>query len=128
MERRATRRFQLKLPMTVRWTNQSGSRKAQAESKDITSRGVYFFLPTEIENGSSVELVLVVPNEMTLAERVRVRCQGRVRRTEPTEIGRVGVVVEFEHYRFLREDENTGFNASNTRRREEKKSDLAPRK
>jgi len=104
MERRATRRLQLKLPMTVRWTNQSGSREAQAESEDITSRGVYFFLPTEIENGSSVELVIVMP-PITLAEPVRVRFQGRVRRTEPREMGRVGVVAEFERYQFLREDE-----------------------
>jgi hypothetical protein len=75
MERRATKRFQLKLPMTVRWTSESAIGEVRTESVDISSRGVYFFLPKEIDNGSSVELVMVVPHEITLAEPVRVRCQ-----------------------------------------------------
>ena len=107
MERRATRRFRIKLPMTVRWANLSGNWETQAESEDITSRGVYFFLPAEIENGSSVEVIIVMPRQITLAEPVRVRCQGRVRRTEIKDTHRVGVVVEIQQYRFLRENEKT---------------------
>ena len=105
MERRATRRFRMKLPMTVRWKDLSGNWEAQAECKDITSRGVYFFLPAEIENGSAVELVIVMPHEITLAEPVRVRCQGRVRRTKIEDMDRVGMVVEILRYQFLREGE-----------------------
>src|SRR5207302_9401154 len=78
MERRANRRFRIKLPMRVRWTTKSGNGEAQPESEDITSRGVYFFLPIEIENGSWVELVIVLPQEITLAEPVCARCHGRV--------------------------------------------------
>jgi hypothetical protein len=37
------------------WANLLENWEAQAESEDITSRGVYFFLPAEIENGSSIE-------------------------------------------------------------------------
>jgi hypothetical protein len=65
-------------------------------------RGVYFFLPKEISNGSSVEFVMVLPHEIALAEPVRVRCQGCVRRTEIGEMDRVGVVAEIERYEFLR--------------------------
>jgi len=107
MERRARRRFRMKLPMTVRWTNLLGAWEAQAECEDITSRGVYFFVPAEIENGSSVELLIVMPHEITLAELVRVRCRGRVRRTKIEDIDRVGVVVEIQRYQFLREEEKT---------------------
>jgi PilZ domain-containing protein len=96
MERRARRRFRMKLPMTVRWTTVLGAWEVQAECEDITSRGVYFFLPAEIENGSSVELVIVMPHEITLAEPVRVRCRGRVRWTEIEDIDRVGVAVEIQ--------------------------------
>jgi len=105
MERRATRRFRIKLPLTVRWANRSGNWETQAESEDITSRGVYFFLPAEIENGSSVEVIIVMPHQITLAEPVRVRCQGRVRRTEIKDTRRVGVVVEIQKYQFLRKIE-----------------------
>ena len=90
----------------VHWTTKSGNGEAQTESEDITSRGVYFFLPTETENGSWVELVIVLPHEITLAEPVRARCQGRVRRTEIKEMERVGVAAEIERCQFLREGEN----------------------
>jgi hypothetical protein len=104
MERRATRRFQMKLPMRVRWaaTPKSGNGEVHTESEDITSRGVFFFLPTEIENGSWVELVLVLPHEITLAEPILVRCQARVRRTEIKKRDRVGVAAEIEVVQFLR--------------------------
>ena len=118
MERRATRRFRMKLPMRVRWATKSGNGEVQTESEDITSRGVYFVLPTEIDNGSWVELVLVLPHEITLAEPVRARCQARVRRTEIKEMDRVGVAAEIELYQFLREDKNTGSRASNSKRQE----------
>ena len=113
MERRATRRFRLNLPMTVRWATKSGNWEAQTESEDVTSRGVYFFLPTRIKKGSWVELVLVLPHEITLAEPVLVRCQARVRRTEIKKRNRVGVAAEIEIYQVLREDKNTGSKASN---------------
>jgi hypothetical protein len=96
VERRATKRFRVKLPITVRWTNQSGSGEAQTESEDISSRGIYFFLSKEIENGSSVEFVMVFPSEIILVKPVRVRCQGHVRRTEIKATDRVGVVAEIE--------------------------------
>ena len=115
MERRATRRFRIKLPMTVRWANRSGNWETQAESEDITSRGVYFFSPAEIEKGSPVEVIIVMPHQITLAEPVRVRCQGRVRRTEIKDTHRVGVVVEIQQYRFLREIEKT---VARTKRRD----------
>ena len=124
MERRANRRFRIKLPMRVRWTTKSGNGEAQTESEDITSRGVYFFLPIEIENGSWVELVIVLPQEITLAEPVCARCHGRVRRTE-IKMDRVGVAAEIERYQFLREGEKTGSKASNFKR--ERQSDLAQR-
>jgi hypothetical protein len=100
IERRATRRFRMKLPMRVRWATKSGNWEAHTESEDITSRGIYFLLPTEIENGSWVELVFVLPREITLAEPVRARCQARVRRTEIKETDRVGVAAEIEFYHF----------------------------
>jgi DNA-binding CsgD family transcriptional regulator len=97
MERRATRRFRIKLPVRVRWATKSGNEEVHTESENISSRGVYFFLPTDIENGSWVELLLVMPHEITLDEPVRLRCQARVRRTE-TKVDGIGVAAEIEFY------------------------------
>ena len=102
MERRASKRFRVTLPITVRWTNQSGSWEAQTESEDVSARGIYFFQPKEIENCSLLEFVIAFPSEITLAELVRVRCRGHVRRTEIKETDRVGVAAEIERYELLR--------------------------
>jgi ATP/maltotriose-dependent transcriptional regulator MalT len=98
MERRATRRFRMKLPMRVRWATKSGNEEVHTESENISSRGIYFFLPTDIENGSWVELLFDMPHEITLDEPVRLRCQARVRRTETKKGNRVGVAAEIEFY------------------------------
>ena len=106
-ERRAAQRFRIKLPMTVRWTSDMAVGEAQTESKDVSSRGVYFFLPKQVNDGSPVEIILTLPHEITLAGPVRVRCLGRVHRTESDSLGRSGVVAEIHRYEFLRSgDEN----------------------
>ena len=105
-ERRSAQRFQIKLPMTVRWTSGSAIGEARTESKDVSSRGVYFFLPKDVKNGSPVEIVLTLPHEITLAGPVRVRCLGRVQRSQEEEEVRSGIVAEIERYEFLRGDEN----------------------
>jgi PilZ domain len=105
-ERRTSRRFQIKLPMTVRWTSGMAVGEAETESRDVSSRGVYFFLPKQVSYGSPVEIILTFPHEVTLAGPVRVRCLGRVHRTEDDGSGRSGVVAEIHRYVFLRGDEN----------------------
>jgi hypothetical protein len=53
-----------------------------------------------------VEILLTLPNEITLAGPVRVRCLGRVQRTEARDEGSVGVVAAIERYEFLRNNED----------------------
>jgi PilZ domain len=105
-ERRTAQRFRIKLPMTVRWTSESAVGEASTESKDVSSRGVYFFLPKDVKNGSPVEIVLTLPHEITLAGPVRVRCLGRISRSDEVKEGQSGMVAQIERYEFLRGDEN----------------------
>jgi hypothetical protein len=104
-ERRTTQRFSMRLPLTVRWTTGAAVGETSTESRDVSSRGVYFFLSKDVTEGSPVEILLTLPNEITLAGPVRVRCLGRVQRTEPREEGAVGVVAAIERYEFLRGEE-----------------------
>jgi PilZ domain len=92
--------------MIVRWTSGSAVGEAATESRDVSSRGVYFFLPKEVTSGSPVEILLTLPHEITLAGPVKVRCLGRIKRSEPEERGRVGMVAQIERYEFLRGDEH----------------------
>ena len=104
-ERRTTQRFTIRLPLTVRWTAGAAVGEMKTESRDVSSRGVYFFLPKEVREGSPVEILLTLPNEITLAGPVRVRCLGRIQRTETRTEGTVGVVAAIERYEFLRGEE-----------------------
>ena len=105
-ERRSTQRFQMRLPLTVRWTTGAAVGETSTESRDVSSRGVYFFLSKDVKEGSPVEILLTLPNEITLAGPVRVRCLGRIQRTESRDEGALGVVAAIERYEFLRGDED----------------------
>ncbi len=104
-ERRSTQRFNMKLPLTVRWNVSGTPGESNTESRDVSSRGVYFFLSKDVKEGSAVEIVLTLPNEITMAGPVRVRCLGRVQRTESRDEGALGVVAAIERYEFLRADQ-----------------------
>ena len=106
-ERRNTQRFQMRLPLTVRWTTGAAVGETSTESRDVSSRGVYFFLSKDVKEGSAIEILLTLPNEITLAGPVRVRCLGRVQRTEPRDEGAIGVVAAIERYEFLRAADNS---------------------
>src|SRR6266851_3655708 len=54
-ERRTTQRFQMRLPLTVRWTTGAAVGETSTESRDVSSRGVYFFLAKDVKEGSAVE-------------------------------------------------------------------------
>jgi len=105
IDRRTTQRFQMRLPLTVRWTTGSAIGETSTESRDVSSRGVYFYLSRDVKEGSAVEILLTLPNEITLAGPVRVRCLGRIQRTENRAEGTVGVVAAIERYEFLRASE-----------------------
>jgi hypothetical protein len=111
MTMRAVERFPLQLPISVRWMTASGATEAETRCHDISSRGIYFSLPTAIEHGSKVDIIITLPEG---SSQPRVHCQGRVRRTQVIESNHVEVAAQIERYRFLRgsDDANLGFRRS----------------
>lgn len=100
-ERRTARRFNMRLPLKVRLEGAAPGEQ-MTESEDVSSRGVYFYLPKEVKKGADVEIMMTLPHEITLAGPVRVRCMGRIHRTERRGDQKVGVVAAIERYEFLR--------------------------
>jgi hypothetical protein len=91
----------MRLPLTVRWTDES-----VVESREVSSRGLYFHLPKGLKSGSPVEIVMTLPHELTQAGPVRVRCLGRILRTSPEQSGEVGIAAAIERYEFMRNAES----------------------
>ena len=100
MERRAARRFSMMLPMKVRFNAGDEVAEMSAETRDVSFRGLYFLIEANLENGSSIEFVLTLPQQITLAGDVHIRCYARVLRVEPHN-GLRGVAARIERYEFL---------------------------
>ncbi len=101
-EKRATRRFSLRLPVSVKYSN-GGVNECAAETKDVSARGVYFFMDGGLEVGANIEFTLTLPPEITLTESIRVRCKGRVVRVENVPDSKVGIGAVIDQYDFVAE-------------------------
>jgi len=100
-ERRRAERFSFGMPLTVQWTNGSEKRTAHTVTQDVSSGGVYFFLPEAIPDGTVVEVEMTLPTQITLGPPVRVRCQGRILRCSLKPGESAGIATMIEKYEFL---------------------------
>lgn len=101
-EKRATRRFALRLPVAVTYTD-DGVQEKSAQTRDVSARGICFYVDHSISTGSAIEFTLTLPPEITLTEAIRVRCKGRVVRVDGTQAGRMAVAAVIDEYEFLSE-------------------------
>src|ERR1700737_5596163 len=78
-ERRMMRRFDMRLPATVRL---EGATEFQTETQNVSARGVFFYLDRAVSAGTKIEVTLTFPPHVTLTDAVRVRFTARVIRVE----------------------------------------------
>lgn len=104
-EKRGARRFALRVPVSVnRDISDSDVSGEAAQLRDVSSRGICFYLDSAIEQGAPIGFTLTLPPEITLTESIRVQCKGHVVRVEDgTQEGRVIVAAVIEAYEFLPE-------------------------
>jgi hypothetical protein len=99
-ERRAARRFSMKLPMKVRFPGDAGVAEKQGQTRDVSFRGAYFTIDATLEPGTAIEFILTLPQQITMAGDVYIRCYARVLRVDEREEDR-GVAARIERYEFL---------------------------
>jgi len=99
-DKRATRRFALRLPVSVRYGENEQEHPAQ--TRDVSARGICFYIDSAIQAGSPIDFTLTLPPEITLTESIRVRCKGRVVRVEGgNPAGKMAVAAVIDEYEFL---------------------------
>jgi hypothetical protein len=78
-DRRSGTRIATRVPTRVR-TSQGVDHSAQ--TRDVSANGVFLYTNSRMEAGSEVELVLILPPELTSGEKCWVCCQATIVRVE----------------------------------------------
>jgi PilZ domain len=104
-ERRMARRYDLSLPVNVRIpiNREPGSHSGQ--TRDISTRGVYFTTQKELSLGTEVDFTLTLPAEITRGDEVFVRAHGRIVRTDRRHdegVDTIGIAAVIERYDIIR--------------------------
>src|SRR5271166_149692 len=100
-DRRIRQRFSINAPLTLL----VGDRQIPAYTRNLSNRGVYFYLSlcdSELVD-IDLEFVVELPPEITLSTCCRIRCRGRVVRKEKTSSNLTGVAAEILDYSILRD-------------------------
>jgi len=104
-ERRTTRRYDLTLPISIRFAVERLVGRQEGKTRDISTRGLYFVIGQDVDAGSELDITLTLPAEITHGTDVFVRAQGKVVRVERrVEDGepRMGVAAVIERYDIIR--------------------------
>lgn len=100
-DKRSHRRFFLDLPVMVKF-QENGTYEVTGRTRDVSSRGVFFYVDSDIREEASIEFIMTLPSEITLTEPIRVQCSGKVVRVDRS-TQRQGVAVAVNKYDFVRE-------------------------
>lgn len=99
LERRARQRFDFNLPVLLALAD---DRRGSGFTQNLSARGIFLCTDLRLREGESVELTLAMPSEVTLAEAMRVRCQGKVLRvTSAGSEPKWFAAVHLEKYEYL---------------------------
>jgi len=94
-EKRSSKRVKAKSKVEVKVGNGS-VHHAQAQLRDISLRGVYFYLQNKVTEGSTLEVVLPLPAGILAGSENWIRCKCRVVRVENSGGPEYGVAATIE--------------------------------
>jgi hypothetical protein len=100
-DRRKRPRFHMNAPLTI----YAKDHKISAYTRDLSNRGVYFYLSLSDSAliDDDFEFLVELPPEITLSTCCSIRCWARLSRKEDTPGGMTGIAAEILQYSILRE-------------------------
>jgi hypothetical protein len=100
-ERRSRERVPVRVRVTVK--PKDGSAEQTAYTRDLNSNGVFFYTESRFSEGSQMEVVLILPSELTFGEKRWVCCQVSIVRVQKEAEGIFGVAATIEKFEILPE-------------------------
>jgi hypothetical protein len=101
IDRRSRERVVTRVPVRVR--SAGASPEMSAETRDVSTNGVFLYTNSRMTEGSDVELVLILPPELTSGDKCWVCCHARVLRVEQGPGTGFGVAAEIRQMSILPE-------------------------
>jgi hypothetical protein len=95
-ERRGMQRYRVNAPLVIF----IGDREIPAYTRDLSDRGVYFYLALSDCKmiDCDFEFIVELPPEITLSTCCRIRCRGRLIRKEEASFNLAGVAAQILDY------------------------------
>jgi hypothetical protein len=101
-DRRARQRFPVHVPVSLK--AESGGLPEATQTRDLSTAGVFVYSNSRMQEGSELELILVLPPEITFSDRRWVCCQASVVRVEENSSqGNYGVAAVIKRFDVLPE-------------------------
>jgi hypothetical protein len=107
-ERRIARRYDLSLPVTGRLPIKPEPGRFGGQTRDISTRGVYFTSQLDFVAGADVDFTVTLPAEITPGTEVFVRAHGHVVRVDKRRVDdheTIGVAAVIERFDIIRGEE-----------------------
>jgi PilZ domain-containing protein len=84
-ERRSRQRLPVRVPVSIQ--ARQGKAQASGYTRDLSTSGIFLYTDSRIAQGSELEMVLILPPELTAGEKRWVCCRALVVRVEDSEDG-----------------------------------------
>jgi hypothetical protein len=101
IDRRSNKRVAARVPVRVK--NAVAGGELAAETRDVSTNGVFLYTKSSMAEGSDVELILILPPELTFGTKCWVCCHARVLRVEHGPGTDFGVAAEIRRMDVLPE-------------------------
>ena len=98
-ERRSGKRLPLRLPISI----QQGELKTSGQTRDLNTSGIFLYTQSRLSAGSELEMVLILPPELTGGEKQWVCCRASVLRVEESPGSDFGVAARIRSIEALPE-------------------------
>ena len=100
-DRRSGKRIAARVPVKIRTA--ADDVELLAQTRDVSNHGIYLYTNSRMAVDSKIELVLILPPELTSGEKCWVCCHARVLRVERGTGTDFGVAAEIERMDILPE-------------------------
>jgi hypothetical protein len=102
LDRRNVERVPIQLPVSLLSTD--GGVEIRTCTKDLSQKGTFLYLNSAVENGSPLDFVVALPEEIPFSDRRWLCCHARVIRVQKGQMrGLSGVATAIEHFGVLRQ-------------------------